>query len=116
VKRVSKYTNVRGIDRFDVKELFNSNLHMNLFFLRTLTGTTILKMFLLLYAMLNGMVLPWLWFGNNTRLLLDWGRRTGTNYAPTAYSSKQLQHCTSVSKHLTHRGNTDKRSRIRDGF
>jgi len=44
-----------------------------------LTGTAILKMFLLLYAMLNGMVLPWLWFGNNTRLLLDWGRRTDTN-------------------------------------
>jgi hypothetical protein len=32
VKRVSKYSSVRGIDRFDVKELFNSNLHMNLFF------------------------------------------------------------------------------------
>jgi len=37
-------------------------------------------------------------------------------HAKTAYSSKQLQHCTLVRKHLTHEGNTDKRSRIRHGF
>jgi len=51
---------------------------MNLFFKDAYEDYDI-EDFLLLYTMLNGMVLPWLWFGNNTRLLLDWDRRTGTN-------------------------------------